>query len=418
MEASEDLPIWDGSVLTITAVSPINIALVKYWGKCDETEIIPVNSSLSLTLSTEDLCSTTTVSLGEKYEKSELILNGESEGFSKRIEHMLSFLTASVPEGGAKAWDKVKGEEITISKEDLLKMKVHVESNNNFPTASGVASSSSGLSCLALCLNKVYGCEMDLGECSRLARLGSGSACRSLYGGFVIWDKGFEVSNWEEIKNLSSSQIAEASLKSKAIQVKDENHWSDCSIVICVADPEKKKVSSTKGMKTSVETSEFLAYRATNIVPKRLERISKAIEEKDWNSFTEVIMKESNSLHASCLDTYPPIFYMNETTKNIVSLVHDINDNFYEPVAAYTVDAGANCFLITKQAHLNYLIGLISEVSSLDETKIKYSWKDEVQSEHNQIDEDQVKNLLDPYKGKIKLQQLIVTRIGKGCHFV
>ena len=157
MENKADLPTWDGNVLSITAVSPINIALIKYWGKCDETNIIPINSSLSLTLSTDDLCSTTTVSLGGSFEKNELVLNGVSEGFSKRIEGMLAFLTSSIPEEGAKAWDKAKGEEIIISKEELLKMKLYIESTNNFPTASGVASSSSGLSCLALCLNKIYG---------------------------------------------------------------------------------------------------------------------------------------------------------------------------------------------------------------------------------------------------------------------
>ncbi|CAI2370864.1 unnamed protein product [Moneuplotes crassus] len=418
MESSSDLPTWDGKILSLTAVSPINIALIKYWGKCDEIEIIPINSSLSITLNCDDLCSTTTVSLGESYEESELILNGKSEGFSDRIKRMLSFLTDSIPAEGAKAWDTVKGEEITIPKEDLLKMKVHVESTNNFPTASGVASSSSGLSCLALCLNKVYGCEMDLGECSRLARLGSGSACRSLFGGFVIWDKGFDLTNFEDIRNITPEQVLEASKNSKAIQVKDESHWDEIALVICVATSEKKKIASTKGMKDSVDTSEFLAYRATNIVPKRLENITKAIEDKDWNTFTEIIIKESNSLHASCLDTYPPIFYMNETTKNLASLTHDINQNFYEPVAAYTVDAGANCFLITKKKHLNYLIDLVSDVAGLDDSKIKFNFKDEIETEHNQIDGDLISKTLDPYRGKIELQQLIVTRVGKGCHFV
>lgn len=171
-------------------------------------------------------------------------------------------------------------------------------------------------------------------------------------------------------------------------------------------------------MKTSVDTSEFLAYRATDVVPKRLDSIVKAIEEKDWNSFTDIIIKESNSLHASCLDTCPPIFYMNETTKNLASLAHDINANFYEPVTGYTVDAGANCFLITKTKHLDYLIGLIQDVSGLDSSDIKYGFKDEVTPEHNQIDEAQTSAMLDQYRGNINLQQLIVTRIGKGCHFV
>lgn len=109
-------------------------------------------------------------------------------------------------------------------------------------------------------------------DISIIARLGSGSACRSIFGGFVIWDKGFE----EDFK--------EADKKSKAIQHKDENHWDDLCCVICVADSDKKKVSSTSGMKTSVDTSKFLEYRAKEIVPLHLEKIKKAIDDKDWNS--------------------------------------------------------------------------------------------------------------------------------------
>ena len=153
--------------------------------------------------------------IGEEFKEHEIILNGSSEPFSKRMERMLKVITDSIPEEGAKAWDTTKNEETTVSKEELLKMHFHVESVNNFPTASGVASSSSGLSCLALCLSKVYGCNMSLEEVSRLARLGSGSASRSLFGGFVLWDKGFD------------DDVKDADLNSKAIQVKSEEHWPD-----------------------------------------------------------------------------------------------------------------------------------------------------------------------------------------------
>lgn len=84
-------------------------------------------------------------------------------------------------------------EAMIFKKEDLLKRKVRVESINNFPTASGLASSSSGLSCLSYILARLYGVKEEFpGEYSMLARLGSGSACRSLYGGFVQWQRGFE----------------------------------------------------------------------------------------------------------------------------------------------------------------------------------------------------------------------------------
>ena len=169
-------------------------------------------------------------------------------------------------------------------------------------------------------------------------------------------------------------------------------------------------------MKISTDTSKLLDYRAREIVPDHLEKMKQAVTDKDWKSLCELTMKESNSLHACCLDTYPPIFYMNETTKSIISLVHDINKSYAEPVAAYTVDAGANCFLITKKSHLLYLLGLLQEVSGLDESNIRFAFKDSVESEKIHVDEFKIDKLLNPYKGKVNLHQIIVTRIGKGAH--
>lgn len=211
----EDLPIYDGKSLKITAVSPVNIALVKYWGKAHEEYIIPINSSLSLTLSTDDLCSTTTVILSADITENVIVLNGESEDFSKRMVRMLTLVKDSISEEGAKAYDSTKNEVVTIPKSELLKMNVSIDSTNNFPTASGVASSSSGLSCLALCLCKLYGSTFGMDDISIIARLGSGSACRSIFGGFVIWDKGFV------------DDVEEGDKKSKAIQHAPETHWDE-----------------------------------------------------------------------------------------------------------------------------------------------------------------------------------------------
>lgn len=107
---------------------------------------------------------------------------------------------------------------------------------------------------------------------------------------------------------------------------------------------------------------------------------------------------------------------MNETTKSIISLIHDVNKNFYEPVAAYTVDAGANCFLITKQSHLLYLLGILQDVSGLEESDVRFAFKDSVEPEMNQVNETELSKILSPYKGKVNLHQIIVTRIGKGAH--
>jgi diphosphomevalonate decarboxylase len=399
-------PKWEDGKLKITAISPINIALIKYWGKVNEEYIIPLNSSLSITLSTDDLCSTTSVYLSDQFENDTLTLNGESEEFTTRIQGMMKVIRDQVPEDGI----EVEGKKVT--KEELLKMHVSVVSDNNFPTASGVASSSSGLSCLALCLAKIYGCDMDMTEISKLARLGSGSACRSLFGGYVEWDRGFD--NLEEV----DSNLETIGKNSKAVLIQDEKHWPDLCCCICVADSSQKKVSSTKGMKTSVETSEFLKHREKVIVPKHLSMIKDALKDKDWNALSEIIMKESNSLHSVCLDTYPPIFYQNDTTKALISMVHDLNNNHYEPIAAYTVDAGANVFLITPEKNLKFLLNTVKDLAGLSDDKIKFSFEKDVESEHNQVDGDAMTKIENEYKSKINLHQIIVTRVGKGVTII
>lgn len=178
---------------------------------------------------------------------------------------------------------------------------------------------------------------------------------------------------------------------SKAIQLLDENHWPEICCLICVANAEQKKISSTQGMKNTTDTSELLKYRESVVVPKHMDMITTALNNKDWNTLCEVIMKESNSLHAVCLDTYPPNMYMNDTTKSIIELIHDLNKIHFEPVAAYTVDAGANCFLITKRGYLGYLLDSIKEVANLTDEKVRMNndvFIPETEAEHFQVDND------------------------------
>ena len=175
---------YEAGSLYLTASSPINIALIKYWGKVHEELIIPANSSLSITIDQADLCSRTEVRLVdcETGPDIELVLNGKPESVSKRVARILEMLrerTAGVVVQTAEG-------PLTLSREALLKKKLRITSENNFATAAGLASSSSGLSCLSFALANLYGvAEKYPGEYSKFARLGSGSACRSLYGGFV-----------------------------------------------------------------------------------------------------------------------------------------------------------------------------------------------------------------------------------------
>lgn len=211
-------------------------------------------------------------------------------------------------------------------------MHVHIASFNNFPTAAGLASSAAGLACLVFALAKLMNVKEDQGQLSTIARQGSGSACRSLYGGFVKWIMG---------KN-------EDGRDSLAVQVADEKHWDDLVILIAVVCSRQKETSSTSGMRESVETSLLLKHRAQEIVPKRTLQMEEAIKNKDFSSFSRLACADSNQFHAVCLDTTPPIFYMNDTSHKIISIVEKWNRSEETPQVAYTFDAGPNAVLIAR----------------------------------------------------------------------
>lgn len=157
-------------MVTVNCISPINIALVKYWGKVDEKNIIPANDSFSITVSKEALCSRTLIRIVPESTEISLLLNGEKSAVTSRIKNVVEMIRKN-------------------AKGDVADHGIVIESVNNFNTAAGMASSSSGLSCLAFALFKAYGIEASREEISLFARLGSGSACRSIEGGFVHWYK-------------------------------------------------------------------------------------------------------------------------------------------------------------------------------------------------------------------------------------
>ncbi|EMS47869.1 Diphosphomevalonate decarboxylase [Triticum urartu] len=226
--------------------------------------------------------------------------------------------------------DEKKG--IKIKKEDWEKLHVHIASYNNFPTAAGLASSAAGLACLVFTLGKLMNVNEDYGELSSIARQGSGSACRSIYGGFVKWCMG---------KNDDGSD-------SMAVQLVNESHWDDLVIIIAVVSSKQKETSSTSGMRDTVETSPLLQYRAQTVVPSRILKMEDAIKNRDFESFARLTCADSNQFHAVCLDTSPPIFYMNDTSHRIISLVEKWNHSEGTPQVAYTFDAGPNAVLIAR----------------------------------------------------------------------
>ena len=328
---------------TATISAPTNIACIKYWGKANAHYNTPINSSLSVTLDQTDLRAVTTATASASFDRDRLWLNGEevenastSKRFRACVDGILALATDKV--------DPTTGQ-IVLSKNDWKKMHVHIASYNTFPTAAGLASSAAGYAALVSALVELYGAKESFpGEFTAIARQGSGSACRSLYGGFVAWRQGGAKEDW-------SDSIAE--------QVATECHWPEIRAVILVVSDAKKETSSTDGMSTSVATSELLTFRAKEVVSKRMDIIEEAIKSKDFESFGKVTMMDSNQFHATCLDTYPPIFYMNDVSRSVVQMVHKYNAWAGEIRAAYTFDAGPNAVLYTLDKYVVELLALV-----------------------------------------------------------
>ncbi|XP_049720565.1 diphosphomevalonate decarboxylase [Elephas maximus indicus] len=305
----------------VTCTAPVNIAVIKYWGKRDEELVLPLNSSLSVTLHQDQLKTTTTAAISKDFKEDRIWLNGtEVDVGQPRLQSCLG----EIRRLARKHRSTDDGDTPPLS----LSYKVHIASENNFPTAAGLASSAAGYACLAYTLARVYGVE---GELSEVARRGSGSACRSLYGGFVEWHMGERADGKDSI----------------AQQVAPESHWPELRILILVVSTEKKLTGSTAGMQTSVETSTLLQFRATSVVPARMAEMIQCIRERDFPGFGQLTMKDSNQFHATCLDTFPPISYLNDTSRHIMDLVHRFNAHHGQTKVAYTFDAGPNAVVFT-----------------------------------------------------------------------
>lgn len=312
----------------VTCVAPVNIAVIKYWGKRDEELILPINDSISGTLSIDNMCAKTTILASPDLKENNFWLNGVKQNLDNKR------LITCIEEIKKRANSKAK---------DILQWNISICSVNNFPTAAGLASSAAGYACLVYALAQLYGVEGDI---SAIARRGSGSACRSIYGGWVRWHMGQ--------KPDGSDSIAK--------QIVDENHWPEMRVIILVVNDKQKKYSSTSGMKTSVETSDLIKERAENVVPGRTENMANAIKSKDFETFAKITMQDSNQFHAVCLDTYPPCFYMNDVSREIIETIHEYNKYKGNLRVAYTFDAGPNACLYLLEKDVPEVLSVINYV--------------------------------------------------------
>ncbi|MQM14257.1 hypothetical protein Taro_047187 [Colocasia esculenta] len=330
-------------VLTATARSPTNIAVIKYWGKRDEALVLPINDSISVTLDPDHLSATTTAAVSPAFDRDRIWLNGKEISLSGgRYQNCLRELRRRARDV------ELKEKGIRIRGEDWEKLHIHIASYNNFPTAAGLASSAAGFACLVFALAKLMNLNEDDGDLSSLARFDP-----TIF--FCPCCKGQEVHVAACMVDLSSGKWEMQDVKgndSIAVQLANESHWNDLVILIAVVSSRQKETSSTAGMRDSVETSSLLHHRAKTIVPERILQMEEAIRSRDFTSFAQLTCADSNQFHAVCLDTSPPIFYMNDTShrqgllQTIINSVERWNQVEGKPQVAYTFDAGPNSVLI------------------------------------------------------------------------
>ena len=289
------------SVQTVTAQALPNIAFIKYWGNRDHDLRLPSNGSISINL--DGLFTRTTVSFQPSLPFDELIINGD-EVTGKGLDRVSALL------------DLVR----EMAKFDH---SAEVISENNFPSGAGIASSASAFAALALAGSKAAGLDLSEAELSRLARRGSGSACRSIPNGFVEWQAGTDDSD------------------SYAFSIAPPEHWAlaDCIAIVHAAH---KKTGSTEGH-TLAGTSPLQAARVTD-TPRRLELCRNAIQARDFEALAAIIELDSDMMHAVMMTSSPSLMYWQPATLTVMQAVREWRARGLP--AAYTIDAGPNVHVI------------------------------------------------------------------------
>ncbi|MDD5337018.1 MAG: diphosphomevalonate decarboxylase [Candidatus ainarchaeum sp.] len=307
-----------------TALANSNIALIKYWGRRDDELVLPANSSISFTMD-EQLSTKTTVEFANGLASDDVYLDGR-KATEKEYARVVSFLDLVRAKAG-------------------VKLKAKVVSQNTFPKSAGLASSASGFAALAAAASKALGLGLDGKGLSMLARRGSGSASRSIFGGCVEWHAGK--------KKDGSDCYAE--------QISPPSKWKDLRNIIALSSMEEKHIGSAAGMGITAKTSSLYAARLKS-VGKRLVEMRKAVRKRNFEAMAPIIMRDSDSMHATMLDSWPPIVYLNETSFRIMREVLALNQSKGKYAAAYTFDAGPNAHIYTTAKYAEEIKRMLAEL--------------------------------------------------------
>ena len=284
-----------------TAVSHPNIALVKYWGNQNQALRLPANPSLSMNLA--GATSTTTVAFDSTLDEDQIWLDDarlDDQANRRVVDHL----------------DRVR--QLTQRSD-----RARVVSHNNFPQGAGLASSASGFAALTLAMTAAVGLGLSERELSTLARLGSGSACRSVPAGFVEW--------------LPAPRHED----SFGVSIAPPEHWALCDVVAIVAE-EHKQVGSSEGHALA-DTSPFQRERVAT-TRMRFDACKEALLTRDFERLAPVVELEALMMHAVMLTCTPPLIYWAPATLDLMEAVPRWRAAGL--ALAFTIDAGPNVHCI------------------------------------------------------------------------
>ena len=301
----------------VKAIAHPNFALIKYWGKADVSNNLPDMSSISITIDT--LFSTTKVSFDSSLKNDLWILNNIEQESLGQIKPTINYL---------KSFKSV---------EDFCV----IESTNNFPTAAGLASSASGVASIVIAINKLFNLNLSEKELINAAILGSGSAPRSLYPGFVYLNK----------NNYSCGTIL------------DENEWP-LKIIICQTSSDRKLVSSRDGMRISKSTSS--CYKAwVNGQENDIKKALKAIKNKDFELLGEVSEDSCKKMHKVMETSTPKLIYRSATSHLCIQKIKELKVRGIS--IFYTIDAGPQVKIICKAKHVDQVIDEMKSIPNIQD---------------------------------------------------
>lgn len=286
----------------VTAAASPSLALIKYWGKLPGGVNLPATPSLAVTL--DGLRTTTHITEASGGQADAIIVGGEPQP----------------PEPYAPIIDRFRSRAGSQT-------RVRVESANDFPTAAGIASSSSGFAALSIGLDAFFGTGMPAGELSATARLGSGSASRAVYGGFTVWEAG----------------------SAYAQPILSPSHWPELRILVVVLDSGRKAVSSRTGMRRTSETSPV--YEAWCSTSQQLfQRGRAALEARDLEALGTAMRESYLFMFSTMFTTKPPVIYWLPESVAVIREAEALRSTGV-PVWE-TMDAGPQVKLLTTSDHV------------------------------------------------------------------